>query len=266
MATSAQIDANLANAAHSTGPVTSDGKAASSQNHFIHGLYSRLDYVKPEEFDLYIDFCQDIKSELGAEGRLEEAFVAEITGATWRLRRCSDVESGLAESAAAGSGKDPLLDPNADKTIRSLERARASAHSLLNRSIANLRKLQTERLTRNELKLPHPEVAPLSEVRETIKTMAAYQKTKVRQQKQTDQALDAYLNAPMPPVDWERVRREAAEKKAAAATQPTELASNCKPASEAPAPARTRLCPCKSGKKYKHCCGKNAPWQSGMAA
>jgi len=256
MATSAQINANLANAAHSTGPVTPDGKAASSQNNFIHGLYTRLDYVKPEEFDLYIDFYKDIKSELGAEGRLEEAFVAEITGATWRLRRCSDVESGLAESAAAGSGKDPLLDPNADKTIRSLERARASAHSLLNRSIANLRKLQTERLTRNELKLPHPEVAPLSEVRETIKTMAAYQKTKVRQQKQTDQALDAYLNAPMPPVDWE-----------------TELGSNCETpghaaeaASEAPSPARTRPCPCKSGKKYKHCCGKNAPWQSGRAA
>jgi len=262
MATSAQIDANLANAAHSTGPVTSDGKAASSQNHFIHGLYSRLDYVKPEEFDLYIDFCQDIKSELGAEGRLEEAFVAEITGATWRLRRCSDVESSLAQ----GAPQDPLLDPNADKSIRSLERARASAHSLLNRSIGQLRKLQTERLTRNELKVPRPEVCPLSDCREIVKTMTAYQKSKGTMQKQTDQALDAYLNAPMPPVDWERVRREAAEKKAAAATQPTELASNCKPASEAPAPARTRLCPCKSGKKYKHCCGKNAPWQSGMAA
>ena len=38
-----------------------------------------------------------------------------------------------------------------------------------------------------------------------------------------------------------------------------QLGSNCTPA---PGPARGRPCPCKSGKKYKHCCGKNTPWQS----
>ena len=262
MSTAAQINANLGNAKHSTGPASETGKAASSQNHLIYGLYTRLDYVKPEEFDLYIDFYKDIKAELGAEGRLEEAFVAEITGATWRLRRCLNVEGTLAEDAP----HDPLLDPNADKAIRTLERARASAHNLLKRSIAELRKLQTERLTRGELNIPNPEVAPLSESREIIKTMAAYQKTRATQQKQTDAAVDAYLNAPMPPLDTERLRRELAEKKAAAADSQTELALNCKSAPEPIAPARTRPCPCKSGKKYKHCCGKDAPWQSGKAA
>jgi hypothetical protein len=52
MTTEKQTAANQANAQKSTGPSES-GKAASSQNHLLHGLYTRQDYVKPGEHNLY---------------------------------------------------------------------------------------------------------------------------------------------------------------------------------------------------------------------
>jgi uncharacterized protein YecA (UPF0149 family) len=46
--------------------------------------------------------------------------------------------------------------------------------------------------------------------------------------------------------------------------------SNCKPdsapAPQAPPIARNALCPCRSGEKYKRCCGKTAPPLLGKAA
>jgi len=150
MSTEAQIKANQANAAHSTGPSTEAGRAASSQNHLIHGLYTRRDFVKPEERGVYTEFCDALTAELGPFTFFEETHVSEIIAAAWRLRRCHEVEGDLAENAEI----DPLLDPKAEKTIRSLERARASAYSLLTRATSNLRKLQTERLTRYEIKIP----------------------------------------------------------------------------------------------------------------
>jgi hypothetical protein len=144
-----QINANRENAQASTGPRTEAGKAASSRNHLTAGLYTRADYVRPEERELYKEFCETMLAELGPETLLEQSLAAEITGATWRLRRCSAAEAELADYALT----DPLLsdDESTEKKLRSIERARASAHSLLHRSINQLRKLQTSREKRFEL-------------------------------------------------------------------------------------------------------------------
>jgi hypothetical protein len=150
MATEAQIEANRLNAHHSTGPVTDEGRAASSRNAVTLGLYTRQDYVKPEERALYKDFCETMFAELSPEGLLQQALVAEITGAAWRLRRCSAAEGDLADYAK----QDPLLDESTEKARRSIERARAQAHSIMHRSINQLRKLQTERITRREREAP----------------------------------------------------------------------------------------------------------------
>jgi hypothetical protein len=107
--------------------------------------------------------------ELSPEGLLEEALATEVTAATWRLRRCSNAEyevgsrQGISADGAArpyrhdewpqsaAARQDPLLDSLSEKALRSIERARASAFSLINRSINHLRKLQTERSIRFEL-------------------------------------------------------------------------------------------------------------------
>jgi hypothetical protein len=139
MASTAQLNANRQNATHSTGPVTETGKSNASRNHLTRGLYTQADYVKPEERELYREFRETMLRELEPATLLEQSLAAEITGATWRLRRCANAEAELADYALT----DPLLDESKEKSIRSIERARSAAHSQLHRSINQLRKLQT---------------------------------------------------------------------------------------------------------------------------
>jgi hypothetical protein len=141
--TEAQTNANRQNAQHSTGPRAESGKSNSSRNHLIQGLYTRQDYVKPDERHIYKEFCETMFSQLSPGTLLEESFVSEITGATWRLRRCSAAEAelvrpypheGPAQNTALGREgeladyvtEDPMLDEKTDKTRRGIERARAS--------------------------------------------------------------------------------------------------------------------------------------------
>jgi hypothetical protein len=132
MATIAQFIANLQNAQSSTGPRTESGKANSSLNALTMGLYTRTDYVKPEERDIYKEFCETMYAELCPASLLEETLVSEITGASWRLRRCNAADAGLAD-----------FDEATDKLRRSVERARSSSTSILHRGINQLRRLQS---------------------------------------------------------------------------------------------------------------------------
>ena len=117
MPTAAQILANLHNAKLSTGPHTESGKATSSRNRLTLGLYTRTDYVEPHERDLYKEFCETMHAELAPASLLEETLVSEITGASWRLRRCNAADAGLD------------FDEATDKLRRSVERARARSTS-----------------------------------------------------------------------------------------------------------------------------------------
>jgi len=200
MSTEAQFDANRQNSQFSTGPRTESGKSTSSRNAITLGLYTRQDYVKPDEHEIYREFCETMILELNPDTLLEETLVAEITGASWRLRRCSAVEAELADFA----DRDPMLDETKEKAIRSLERARSTASSLLHRGINQLRRLQTDRLK------PKSEAAAMAEI-------------------------EAFCAPPK---------------------LTPELASNCSATKQTP---RSAPCPCKSGEKYKRCCGKNAP-------
>jgi hypothetical protein len=55
MSTDAQIAANQANSQHSTGPITDEGKAVSSQNNFKYGLtghsFAVLEFENQDEYD-----------------------------------------------------------------------------------------------------------------------------------------------------------------------------------------------------------------------
>jgi uncharacterized protein YchJ len=224
MATDAQILANRENAHLSTGPQTETGKAASSRNALTMGLYTRADYVKPEERDLYKEFCETFFTELSPKGILEETFAAEIAGASWRLRRCNAVEADLADYAT----QDPMLDESTEKQRRSIERARSHAHSLLHRSINQLRRLQTDRACRDVMDATGDD-AGIADYQPVVKAANNYAKTKQLHAKAAESAFDRHL------------------------------ASICNSPEPAPAIARNALCPCDSGEKYKRCCGKDAP-------
>lgn len=205
MPTESQLHANRQNAQSSTGPRTDPGKSASSQNHLTHGLYTRHDYVKPEERDFYRDFCDNMRRELAPVGFIEETLAAVVIGASWRLRRCDEADGSLADYKA----EDPLLDETTEKTRRSIERARDSAHSQFHRSFNQLRKLQAERKRAESPAATPPAPDPDFDL---------------------DAAIDAQLAAIMasPQPDWAAIGLDDET------YFKTQLGSNCSPAKPVP--------------------------------
>jgi len=88
-ASTAQIDANRANAQLSTGPTTLEGKAVSSQNAVRHGF---LAHVLPAEQDDYRALLDDLIVDLQPAGTIQRLLVEEITLAYIRLRRIHQAE------------------------------------------------------------------------------------------------------------------------------------------------------------------------------
>jgi len=158
MATAAQIAANHRNAQASTGPRTEEGKAASSCNGITLGLFTRRDFIRPNEESDYAKLQADLERELTPVGTLENTLVEEIRRATWRLRRCGQVEAGLL--LRLNDNPIFIMDPmetNEGGTLRiqnSVDRARSQAHRLLHKSTAELRKLQSERMKQNAIAQP----------------------------------------------------------------------------------------------------------------
>jgi hypothetical protein len=90
-----QIAANRANALHSTGPKTPEGKAAVRHNAMRHGLLAR-DVVLPEEdLDAFEDLLNQVRAELSPVGRIEELLVDRIVNIMWRLGRSARMETAL---------------------------------------------------------------------------------------------------------------------------------------------------------------------------
>jgi len=175
-------------------------ESPSSRNALTHGLFAVRYFIRPGEEEEYAETLTSVIADLNPKGILEETFVAEIVGATWRLRRCRMVEHSLSEGATL----DPMVDDVLDKQQRSVDRARAQSHNILRRSLAELRKLQTERALLEEL------------------------------------GRDLDENSFCEPVP-----------------QPVAQASACE--NNPRQTPRNAPCPCRSGEKYKRCCGKDAP-------
>jgi len=92
MATEAQIAASQANAKLSCGPKTSEGKAASSKNHVIHGLsylggmFILLPWKSAGEFDYLV---VDLKSEYRPKNRTEMILVERMAQHHWLRNRAT---------------------------------------------------------------------------------------------------------------------------------------------------------------------------------
>lgn len=122
MATTAQIQANRANAKKSTGPRTVTGKCASSRNAIKHGLFSKHLFVDADEQEAFQALWEDLKVHYKPVGPIEEYFVERIAVAMWRQRRLNIAEGAMtrlnasAESIARQKrqsppyGSDDLID------------------------------------------------------------------------------------------------------------------------------------------------------------
>ena len=247
MSTPAQIAANIANAQSSTGPRTETGKATSAKNGITLGLFTATDFIRPSEQETYAELQLQLNCDLAPVGVLETTLVDEIRRATWKLRRCAQVEANLANSADDDT-LDPLEsdDTRAEKIQRSVDRARAQAHRLLHKCTAELRKLQTERHFRNEYfeagtDLSHLGISDFTQVRKGIGREIS---NGLRQHKldEINEMAAAFKDN---------------RQHVAAITRQTQSPAQTLPQTTPQTP-RNASCPCNSGQKYKRCCGKNA--------
>ncbi|HEX4136910.1 MAG TPA: SEC-C metal-binding domain-containing protein [Bryobacteraceae bacterium] len=228
MATDAQIAANRANAQASTGPATAAGKANSSRNALSSGLFSQGDFVRPDEHEQYAEFCGAFTKDLAPQGAIELTLSAEIIHAAWRLRRCSAIEATLTPA----NGLDPIADEASEgRAWRAVDRARAQATRTLHRTIAELRRIQTERQHRVEFLQDFDRSVGLASLRDLM---------------------------PPSPID---LRRRFLHHKVSAFepdhAQETEFTKQSQ--SVIPITGRNSPCTCGSGVKFKRCCGKAAP-------
>jgi hypothetical protein len=247
MSSAAKLAANTANAQHSTGPRTDEGKAASSQNATKTGLFSTADFIRPGEEAIHAELNASLHADLAPVGTLELAFVDEIRRALWRLRRCGEIEAGFVSADLASPIPDPMQNEATAQLQLSVDRARAQSHRLLQRSMNELRRLQTERHFRNEFieGKRWPINLGLCEWRTVVQSVGDKTVTRLRQNKLAVVESELRFRPRMPEIiaNSSLTGSKAAEMPGAKRTQL----------------ARNATCPCGSGEKYKRCCGEEAP-------
>jgi hypothetical protein len=215
------------------------GKSRSSRNATKYGLFNARDFIREGEEKEYAQSLSTLMTELSPEGVLEQTFATEIMGAAWRLRRCRMAEHQF----VSGGTLDPMVDEVTSIGQKSVDRARAQSHHLLRRSIAELRKLQTERTMRIELDAG--DVPGLTDCRQVLDAVRSEEKPRPgAAEPGASAAMDAVLD---------RLESSFCKPKPQPVPQPSARENESRPIS------RNVLCPCGSGTKYKRCCGKGAP-------
>jgi hypothetical protein len=95
VASERQKAANRANARHSTGPKTPEGKAAVRLNAFRHGLLARDVVLREEDLDAFEDLRNRVRAELSPVGPIEELLADRVVNIMWRLGRSARAETAL---------------------------------------------------------------------------------------------------------------------------------------------------------------------------
>jgi len=162
MATEAQIRSNRRNAQKSTGPRTSEGKAAVSQNSVLHGLSARQAIISSEsqaEFDLY---RERMLSELAPASPMESMLAERIVTLSWRLKRVCRIQNQVIDALNADNTSGPLAKLKQSLFFKNLDQSQAGpstsdAHLALGRmaikDFANARVL--DRLLMYERRIEH---------------------------------------------------------------------------------------------------------------
>jgi hypothetical protein len=108
MTSERQKAANRANARHSTGPKTSEGKAAVRLNALRHGLLTRDVVLPGEDANAFEELFNQVRANLSPVGPIEEFLVDRVVNAMWRLRRLERAETALFHSRIHGLKGDRL--------------------------------------------------------------------------------------------------------------------------------------------------------------
>src|SRR5260370_3311369 len=88
----ARLAANAANAQHSTGPRTPEGRARSSQNARTHGLTARDVLIAPDEREEFEELLSDYQTDVQPQGAAQQSLFDYLVAAAWNLRRIRRME------------------------------------------------------------------------------------------------------------------------------------------------------------------------------
>ena len=112
MSTTAQFAANQANAQHSTGPITPEGKATSARNNLRHGFRSATVLLPGDDPAEYEDLLTELSEHFDPADLTETRLIREMADAEWRLRRVrAHMESALSRHMETLSQQNPALAP-----------------------------------------------------------------------------------------------------------------------------------------------------------
>ena len=95
MSSTRKQEAARRNGAQSKGPVTLEGKAASSLNSMRHGLTGSILVLTNEDRSRFQQFLQDHIQRFQPADAVELNLVEEMCAAAWRQRRCWAIETAL---------------------------------------------------------------------------------------------------------------------------------------------------------------------------
>ena len=145
------------NAAHSTGPVTPEGRRRASLNALRHGLTGQTVVLPSDDLAAYQSSCAQFHTELKPKGLIETKAVQTIADTHWRLDRIRAMENNLFALAVEEQpplSSDPVisaalaqakwLDQGADLLTR-LSLYEQRLNRTLAQAYAQLKQLQRER-------------------------------------------------------------------------------------------------------------------------
>jgi hypothetical protein len=155
MATEKQVVANQTNALKSTGPRTTKGKAASSNNATKHGILTKALLLPNENQEAFQAFSDRMRGSLDPQNGIEEFHVDRIISCAWRLRRVLQIEGALMIGEGDGlsinlsvtttfEGKLAEFFVSRESQILNLSRYEAAIERSLVRSLHELQRLRAQ--------------------------------------------------------------------------------------------------------------------------
>ena len=97
---------NRANAAHSTGPKTIEGRQRTTMNALKHGLTGQRLILQPDEHDAYRELSESLMSELAPKTTMELQFVQKIIDTHMRLNRVAALDNNMLNFGLLESCRD----------------------------------------------------------------------------------------------------------------------------------------------------------------
>ena len=171
MATERQIQANRANAKRSTGPVTEEGKQASSQNARRHDQLSSCIVLKAESTPQFDDLMDSLIDEFQPRTPNETALIETMAVARWKLSRNWIIHTALLEVETVkqdpSAGSAPVITALAFKSLADsshslhlLHRYEVSLDRQYSRALNNLLKVRAARNRGRRHHPPAPRIEP----------------------------------------------------------------------------------------------------------